>query len=247
MNPRQAQILKLIVDEYIRTAEPVSSKQLCERFNLPCSSATVRNDMAVLEELGLIAQPHTSAGRVPTEKAYRFYIQQGQAQKQAGGATKSVRINITVKRAPRAPTPEERLVQVGQAVVQASGEAVMLATNRPWSTTLGLANLLRKPEFQSGSAILLLAESLERFDAAFKDLLGTATDEVTVLLGDENPLGDELASVVVRTTFGHDAVETAVRPSGVIGIVGPLRMDYNRNIALLTQAKKALEQPLLPV
>lgn len=233
MNPRQAQILKLIVDEYIRTAEPVSSKQLCDRFSLACSSATVRNDMAVLEELGMIAQPHTSAGRIPTEKAYRFYIQQGQQQK----ARKGVRINITVRRAPRAPTPEERLAQVGHAVVQASGEAVMLATNRPWSTTLGLANLLRKPEFRSEAAILSLAESLERFDAAFKDLLNSASDEVTVLLGNENPLGDELASVVVKSELGNGI-------EGVLGIVGPLRMDYNRNIALISQAKKVLEQPL---
>lgn len=240
MNTRQAQILKLIIDEYVRTAEPVSSKQLCDQYGLACSSATVRNDMAVLEELGLIAQPHTSAGRVPTEKAYRFYIKQGQAQRLEQRPTKSVRINITIKRAPRAPTAEERLAQVGHAVVQASGEAVMLATNRPWSTTLGLANLLRKPEFQSGTAILTLAESLERFDAAFKDMLGSATDEVAVLLGDENPLGNDLASVVVRSELGNGVV-------GALGIVGPIRMDYNRNIALLTQAKKVLEQPLLPV
>lgn len=236
MNPRQAQILKLIIDEYVRTAEPVSSKQLCDRFSLSCSSATVRNDMAVLEELGLIAQPHTSAGRVPTEKAYRFYIQQSKTQVQP----KSFKIHVTVRRAPRVPTPEERLAQVGHAVVQASGEAVMLATSRPWSTTLGLANLLRKPEFQSGTAILSLATSLERFDAAFKDLLTSATDEVTVLLGDDNPLGNDLASVVVKSELGPGV-------EGVLGIVGPLRMDYNRNIALVSQAKKALEQqPLLP-
>lgn len=240
MNTRQAQILKLIVDEYIRTAEPVSSKQLCDRFNLACSSATVRNDMAVLETEGLIAQPHTSAGRVPTELAYRLYIKQGQEQRNQQKPSKTVRINITLRRAPRLPTPEERLAQVGHAVVQASGEAVMLATSRPWSTTLGLANLLRKPEFQSGTAILTLAESLERFDAAFKDMLGAATDEVTVLLGNENPLGDELASVVVKSTLGQGV-------EGVLGIVGPIRMDYNRNIALLTQAKKVLEQPLLSV
>jgi len=240
MNTRQAQILKLIVDEYIRTAEPVSSKQLCDRFNLACSSATVRNDMAVLEAEGLIAQPHTSAGRVPTEKAYRFYIKQGQEQRTLNKPNKTVRINITLRRAPRVPTPEERLAQVGHAVVQASGEAVMLATSRPWSTTLGLANLLRKPEFQSGTAILTLAESLERFDAAFKDMFGAATDEVTVLLGNENPLGDELASVVVKSALGNGV-------EGVLGIVGPIRMDYNRNIALLTQAKKVLEQPLLSV
>lgn len=240
MNDRQVQILKLIIDEYVRTAEPVSSKQLCEQYSLACSSATVRNDMAVLEELGLIAQPHTSAGRVPTEKAYRFYIKQGQDKQATQKTAKTINIKVTVRRAPRAPTPEERLAQVGHAVVQASGEAVMLATNRPWSTTIGLANLLRKPEFQSGTAILSLAESLERFDAAFKDMLGSATDEVTVLLGNDNPLGNDLASVVVKSTLGNGV-------EGVLGIVGPLRMDYNRNIALLTQAKKVLEQPLLPV
>jgi heat-inducible transcriptional repressor len=116
----------------------------------------------------------------------------------------------------------------------------MLATNRPWSTTLGLANLLRKPEFRSEAAILTLAESLERFDAAFKDMLQSATDDVTVLLGDDNPLGNDLASVVVKSELGNGI-------EGVLGIVGPLRMDYHRNIALATQAKKALEQPLLPV
>lgn len=240
MNARQAQILRLIVDEYIGTAEPVSSKQLCIRFGLSCSSATVRNDMAVLEELGLIAQPHTSAGRVPTEKAYRLYIQQSQATGGLHTPGKTVRIKIMFRHVPQPLTPEERLSQVGHALAEASGEAVMLATNRPWSTTLGLANLLRKPEFQSGAAILTLAESLERFDAAFKDMLGSATDEVAVLLGNENPLGDELASVVVKSSFA-DGVE------GVVGIVGPLRMDYNRNIALLTQAKKLLEQPLLSI
>ncbi len=235
MNSRQGQILKLIIDEYIRTAEPVSSKQLCDRYHLACSSATVRNDMMLLEDLGLITQPHTSSGRVPTESAYRSYIDQGKQR-----SPKRVSIKITVRTVPRLPTPEERLAQMGQAVAQASGEAVMLATNRPWSTTLGLANLLRKPEFQSGAAILTLAESLERFDAAFRDLLGSVTEEVTVLLGSDNPLGNDLASVVVKSMLGNGV-------EGVLGIVGPLRMDYNRNIALLTQAKKVLEQPLLSV
>ncbi len=236
MNPRQALILKLIVDEYIRTAEPVSSKQLSEGFSLGCSSATVRNDMAVLEELGFIEQPHTSAGRVPTEKAYRQYIKDSQGQRPA---TK-VRVQITLHRQPRRLSPEERMLQVGHALVGAADEAVMLATSRPWSHTLGLANLLRKPEFGTPGAILLLAESLERFDAAYHNLLSSASNDVTVLLGRDNPFGNNLASVVVKSDLG-DKVE------GVLGIVGPLRMNYNHNIALLTQAKKMLEQPLLSV
>lgn len=230
MNERQTHILRLVIDEYVRTAEPVSSKQLCERYRLPCSSATVRNDMAVLEELGYIAQPHTSAGRVPTEKAYRFYIQQKQTLRQP------VRIQITIRRAqPRVMTSEERLQHVGTALAQASDEAVMLATSRPWSTTVGVANLLRKPEFGSQEAIRDLAGTLERFDAAYHDLLQRAPDNVTVLLGDESPFGEGISSIVVRLKLPNNV-------RGVMGLIGPLRMDYLKNMALINKAKRILEQ-----
>ena len=69
---RQKIILTLIAHEHINSAEPVGSKLLVERFNIGLSSATIRNEMSVLTELGYLRQPHTSAGRVPTEKGYRF-------------------------------------------------------------------------------------------------------------------------------------------------------------------------------
>ncbi|MGH3568713.1 MAG: heat-inducible transcriptional repressor HrcA [Pseudonocardia sp.] len=71
---RRFAVLRAIVADYVSTHEPVASKMIVERHNLGVSSATVRNDMAVLEEDGLIAQPHTSAGRVPTDKGYRFFV-----------------------------------------------------------------------------------------------------------------------------------------------------------------------------
>jgi len=71
---RRFAVLRAIVADYVSTQEPVASKMIVERHNLGVSSATVRNDMAVLEEDGLIAQPHTSAGRVPTDKGYRFFV-----------------------------------------------------------------------------------------------------------------------------------------------------------------------------
>lgn len=232
INQRQTQILRLIIDEYVKTAEPVSSKHLCERYRLACSSATVRNDMAVLEELGFIAQPHTSAGRVPTEKAYRFYIQE----QRTPTARPPVHIHITIRKAqPRVMTSEERLHHVGSALAQAADEAVMLATSRPWSTTVGVANLLRKPEFGSQEAIRDLAGTLERFDAAYHDLLQKAPDNVTVLLGDESPFGEGISSIVVRLRLPNNV-------RGVMGLVGPLRMDYLKNMALINKAKKMLEQ-----
>src|SRR3989338_2590131 len=85
MNPRQELILKLIVDEYTRSAEPVGSKCLSGLAALDASPATIRNDVAELEAEGYIRQPHTSAGRIPTEKAYLYYLRhfvEGQAGKE---------------------------------------------------------------------------------------------------------------------------------------------------------------------
>ena len=75
MNYRQEHILQLIVEEYIKTVEPIGSKFLQQKYQLAVSSATIRHDMSVLEQEGYLRQPHTSAGRVPTEKAYLFYLQ----------------------------------------------------------------------------------------------------------------------------------------------------------------------------
>lgn len=72
MNDRQIELLKLIIEDYIKTARPVSSKSLCEIMN--CSSATIRNEMATLEDFGYLEKTHTSSGRVPSEKGYRYYV-----------------------------------------------------------------------------------------------------------------------------------------------------------------------------
>ena len=74
LDDRKKRILQAIIEEYINTAEPVSSGIIVENYDLNCSSATIRNEMAELERLGYIEKPHTSAGRVPSAKGYRFYV-----------------------------------------------------------------------------------------------------------------------------------------------------------------------------
>jgi heat-inducible transcriptional repressor len=74
LDDRKLAVLRAIVEDYVSTNEPVGSKALADRHNLGVSPATIRNDMAVLEEQGYIAQPHTSAGRVPTDKGYRLFV-----------------------------------------------------------------------------------------------------------------------------------------------------------------------------
>jgi transcriptional regulator of heat shock response len=237
MKDRRAEVLRLVVEEYIRSAEPVSSKLLTEKYRLPCSTATVRSDLAALEEAGLLHQPHTSAGRVPTERAYKWYIQHFVGQTSGEVDRPDVQVTITVRRLVRAPSAEDRLTALGNAVAEASGDAVMIATTKPWRTTLGLHNLLRKPDFRGDDGMQALASGLERIDGALSDFLSQAGDDVRVILGLENPFGPQLASVVVRHRIpgGH----------GIMSIVGPLRMNYSRNMAILTEAKRLIEQPQL--
>ncbi len=74
--PRKLEVLRAIVEDYVHSREPVGSKALVERHHLGVSSATIRNDMAALEDEGLITAPHTSAGRIPTDKGYRLFVDQ---------------------------------------------------------------------------------------------------------------------------------------------------------------------------
>ncbi len=75
LTKRMVEILKAIVDEFVATAEPVGSKTLVDKYGLPYSSATIRNDMATLESLGYLEKPHTSAGRIPSNKGYQYYCE----------------------------------------------------------------------------------------------------------------------------------------------------------------------------
>ena len=74
LDERQASVLRAIVEEYVETAQPVGSQTVARASDLGVSSATIRNDMTVLEREGYIAQPHTSAGRIPTDQGYRYFV-----------------------------------------------------------------------------------------------------------------------------------------------------------------------------
>src|SRR5580693_1881029 len=74
LEPRKVRILQAIVNDYVLTSKPVGSERLIEAYQIGCKSATVRNEMADLADLGYLAQPHTAAGRVPTDLGYRYYV-----------------------------------------------------------------------------------------------------------------------------------------------------------------------------
>lgn len=228
MNDRQSHILRCIVDEYVARAEPVSSQALCARYELDCSPATVRNDMMALEEAGFLYQPHTSAGRVPTEEGYRYYLanvvpaKQPNVASELRGAMEEIR------------SLESKIQFLGRRLADLSGDAVIV-TNEHQTSALGVANLLRKPDFQEENMLLALAEDIERLERDATSVMNVAPSEVRILLGEESPMGKRLATVIVRHQLPSGEI-------GVLSIVGPLRMNYARNVALLSEAKRILEE-----
>ena len=230
MNPRQELILKLIVDEYIRCAEPIGSKFLCEISGLDCSSATVRNDMVVLERAGFIRQPHTSAGRIPTEKAYVYYLQKFVDQSVVH--KREVRFNTAFQKA----KDQERAVKaLAKTLVELSGETAIVAFGQKWSYYTGVSNLFAKPDFHNLERMQHLSEVVDRFDEVLKGLFDRVSDDALILLGSENPFGASMSTILVQYRLPNERM-------GLFGLLGPMRMDYQRNIQLVKQAKYILDE-----
>jgi heat-inducible transcriptional repressor len=122
LDGRRREILKLIIDDYVLTAEPVGSESVLSRHNLGVSSATVRNDMAALEEMGYLRQPHTSAGRVPTEHAYRIYVNSMLEEEQVSPAERT-----RIRRTLFAAEGERPMEQAARALASMTNFAAVVA------------------------------------------------------------------------------------------------------------------------
>lgn len=231
LSERLAAILRAAIDEYIRTGEPVASKIIVDKYVESVSPATVRNDMAALEEMGFLHQPHTSAGRVPTEQGYRYYIEHFVRPERVERVAQDLRQAVI-----DAESPSQMLRAAARALVDMSGNAAIVSSDQGGSQVSGLANLMRQPEFDDTERRMEVAEALDHAEQAIADLLQRVQqDEVAVWIGRDNPLGAELASVVIRVKLPNGEI-------GMLGLMGPLRMRYGRNIGLLQEVKKILDR-----
>lgn len=225
ISDRKKTILKAIIKEYIKTAQPVSSGMLVEKCNLKVSPATVRNDMAELEEEGYIIQPYTSAGRVPTELAYELELSELLKSKD----NKNLRDSEIKLLDGLFSSEEAGAKQTAKAIAELSNGAVFWAFHKNDLYYTGLANLFAQPEFKQSEIVYDVSVIIDRMEEIIDDLFDQIDNGNQVLIGSKNPFGAFLSTVLVKYKKNNQ--------SGIFGIMGPIRMDYARNLALIDYIK----------
>jgi len=218
MDKRKELILKTIIKEYIKTAVPIGSEGLVEKYNLDISSATVRNEMADLEEAGFIAQPHTSAGRIPTEKAYNFYLE-NLSEKNLSESEAKIFKEALVKK------EEINFKQAAKLMAKISGNAIFWAINQHNLYYTGISNLLHQPEFSQPEMIYDVSGLIDRLDEIISQVFNDLKFGHQVIIGSKNPFSPHCSVIITKYRLGDDV--------GLVGVLGPLRMNYEKNLALV--------------
>lgn len=234
---RKNKVLKAIVKHFIDTAEPVGSNTILVSYQFSVSPATIRNDMATLEKEGLIYQPHTSAGRVPTDQGYRVYIDE-MADYEAA-RQQAIQVLTKVQEQYKVEKVKNRIYDAVELIARSTGNvsfATLPDNNRTFY--LGLANVLKQPEFLNDSVrASQVIEVLERNDRFVKLLDNLKiTDKVRIYVGEENILEQIRSCSLMVTTYDIEGYK------GYFGILGPTRMKYPFNRAIIEEVKKLIEK-----
>lgn len=235
MTERQEMILGAIVQEYIETALPVGSALLAEKFDFGLSPATLRFEMMDLEEEGYLYQPHTSAGRIPTDAGFRYFVDKLMEERPLSvREQKALQVEILKLKA------QNRML-VRECAKLLAGMSDSLAVSGLIDSDdfykSGTQKLLSKPEFNNLDSVCKLAEVLDYLDENAEGLCDklAATEESSIFIGRENPIGlaDECSMVVSRYNLKSGE-------EGLLAIIGPKRMPYSRNISIIQHFKKLL-------
>lgn len=236
MKKRQEQILKAIITHFTETAEPVGSNTILVSYKFDVSPATIRNDMVSLEKQGLIYQPHTSSGRIPTDLGYRLYVD-SLADYQAVAEKAHNRLNII-----REELKTQRIKQKVHEAVSILARAtqnVSFATIGNFRTFyLGTANVLKQPEFTKDptrtSQIFEVLEDNNNFISVLHSL-DIVNKKPRIYIGEENILEQIKSCSIIVIKYKYEDQE------GFLGILGPTRMDYPLNAITLNEVKTLLE------
>lgn len=227
LNERQQNLLKEVVENYISEAQPVGSKLLTDKFEL--SSATIRNEMSDLEKQGLIYQPHTSAGRIPTEAGYKYYLEIFvKTDKVLNQKYKEILDDIVND---TNQISEVIVKQLAKGLAAISQNAVLIGFGPNDVFYTGLANLFAQPEFNHTGLVLSTAQVVDHLDEVMQKIFDEV-DSLEARIGSDNPFGHDCSSVITNFQQGERA--------GLMGILGPLRMNYQQNFSLLNYVNQLI-------
>lgn len=232
---RQKQILCQIIEEYAETASPVGSMTMARLFGV--SPATIRSEMARLEVLGLIAQPHTSAGRVPTDAGYRFYVNHldGAASVQADEVERKSLERGTHVMEVRVSSQSRADAAIRGAVdtlVELTGN-LGLATIGGQLYLSGISRLFIQPEFSDTKRVQAVAKLLDNLEPWLRE--AAPGQALNIFIGHENPIGKNSEVSLIISKF-----RSPFSDRSYIGVLGPTRQNY----ALVTQLVKRTGQML---
>ena len=233
MTDRQQKLLSAIVEQYAEVASPVGSSLLAKVFNV--SSATIRAEMAELERLGFIMQPHTSAGRVPTDKGYRLYVNNLISSPQESLAERRTEKALTT-RVQMGGVPEYAIRNAVDTLVELT-QNLAIATIGNQLYMSGLSNLFGQPEFINGLQVQQVANLLDNLEPWLHE---TAPNEpLSVYIGAENPIGRSAGCSLIISRF-----RSPFSDRSYIGTLGPTRQSYRDVMQLVRRAGEALEEML---
>jgi heat-inducible transcriptional repressor len=235
MTNRQKQILQAVVEQYAEVASPVGSSLLAKLFDV--SSATIRAEMAELEREGYIAQPHTSAGRVPTDKGYRFYVNSlgDEVEKRRllpeGRAEKALSARVQ-----HGGLPERTIRNAVDTLVELTHN-LGIATIGQQLYMSGLSNLFGQPEFIQTGQVQQVASLLDNLEPWLRE--AAPNEPLSVYIGRENPIGRSAGCTLIVSRF-----RSPFSDSSYIGVLGPTRQNYRDVMALVRHAGVELEEVL---
>lgn len=232
MTDRQKQILSAIIEQYAEVASPVGSKLLAKIFNV--SSATIRAEMAELERGGFIAQPHTSAGRIPTDKGYRLYVNEMAAHDSSAPVRRAEK--ALSMRVQGAGMPEQTIRSAVDTLVELTHN-LGLATIGGQLYMSGLSNLFGQPEFIQAGQVKQVAGLLDNLEPWLRE--AAPNQPLSVYIGRENPIGRAAGCTLIISKF-----RSPFSDQSYIGTLGPTRQSYKEVMTLVRRAGQELEEVL---
>ena len=233
LSERQKRILQAIVEQYAEVASPVGSSLLAKVFSV--SSATVRSEMAELEKQGMIKQPHTSAGRIPTDKGYRYYV---------NNLVENAPESAAERRAEKALATRVASCGVSEQVIKNTVDTLVELTHNLGIATIGdqlymsgLSNLFGQPEFMNGGQVREVARLLDNLEPWLYE--AAPNEPLSVYIGQENPVGRSAGCSLIVSRFRSNFSDRSY-----IGVLGPTRQSYRDVMSLVRRTGEALEEVL---